>query len=145
MWNAALGLRNRMWWRSHDKTPENRTGQIPQRVSVGVVGRLHDNLAHSFSHFLHFLPIYRETIERGFWTRMLLQKYITVCIYITYTHMHASLLQSSVSHDPSEIILIYWFVTVARQLWCFYLFFYPLYFEESFINSKLKKNSIYSK
>ncbi len=130
VWNAARGLRNRMRWRSHDKTPENRTGQIPQRVSVGVVGRLHDKLAHSFSHFLHFLPIYRETIERGFWTRMLLHKYITVCIYITYTHIYmhtfsASLLQSSVSHDPSEnhsnILICYCCQTVVVLLLIFFL------------------------
>ncbi len=57
-----------------------------------------------------------------------------------------SLLQSSVSHDPSEIILIFWIIISVETvvlLNCFWNMWY--FFLRFFDEYNVKKNSIYSK
>ncbi len=71
------------------------------------------------------------------------------CIYLTKKKKNynlQSLLQSSVSHDPSEIILNCWFIiSVGKNCAAFNTFWDLWYFfQGSLINKKVKKNSVYS-
>ncbi len=62
----------------------------------------------------------------------------------------ASLLQSSVSHDPSEIILIYWFaaqetflIIIKLENICADSYFWGNSFFQDLNEYKVQKNSIY--
>ncbi len=80
----------------------------------------------------------------------------TSFISVIKAEFSASLLQSSVSHDPSEIILIYWFaaretflIIINVENGCAASYFCgnrdAFYFSRFFDKQKVKKNRIYLK
>ncbi len=55
----------------------------------------------------------KQNIVKYYLNSSFLFEYILKCFFsVIKAEFSASLLQSSVSHDPSEIILIYWFTTI---------------------------------
>ncbi len=61
------------------------------------------------------------------------------------TEFSASLLQSSVSHDPSEIILIFWFIMSVETVVLLHVFWNVKLFIYFFDEYKVKNRSICSK